>query len=110
MAEEKEKERKKKGAKTKKPRKKEPKPGAPKRPGKAKKVKAKKPKHPPKEKGVEVNVYTLDGKVKGSSELPDAFHSEIRPDLIRRAVGVFLSNKRQPSGTSPLHGIQSPRC
>jgi large subunit ribosomal protein L4e len=111
MAEEKE-TKKKTGTKAKKPRKMESKSAGAKRPSKAKKpkakkVKAKKLKHPPKEtKGVEINVYSLDGKVKGSSELPDAFHSEIRPDLIKRAVVAFLSNKRQPYGASPTAGMR----
>jgi large subunit ribosomal protein L4e len=112
MAEEKEpkekKEPKKKtDTKAKKPRKKERKPGAAKRPAKAKKVRAKKAKKPPKEKkGIEINVYSIDGKVKGSSELPDAFNSEIRPDLIKRAVVASLSNRRQPYGPSPTAGMR----
>lgn len=109
MAEEKEKEKKetkKKGAKAKKPRKKVRKPSTAKRPSKAKKVKAKKAKRPPKEEGIEVNIYSLDGKVKGSSVLPKAFRGEVRPDLIHRAVVAFRSNRRQPYGASPTAGMR----
>jgi hypothetical protein len=103
MAEEKEKEKKKK-AKVKKPRKK----GTAKGPKKAKKVKAKKPKKMPEEGDIEVNVYSIDGKVKGSSVLPEAFHSEIRPDLIQRAVVAFRANRRQRYGPSPTSALNPP--
>jgi large subunit ribosomal protein L4e len=103
MAEEKEnKETEKKKPKAKKPRKK----SAAKGPKKAKKLKAKKPKHIPKEEGIEVNVYSIDGKVKGSSVLPEAFQGEVRPDLIKRAVVAFRSNRRQRYGASPTAGMR----
>jgi large subunit ribosomal protein L4e len=51
-----------------------------------------------------VNVYDLEGEVKESVELPKIFSTSFRPDLIRKAVSIAQSNKRQPYGPSPLAG------
>ena len=48
-----------------------------------------------------VNVYSLDGKVKGKVELPVVFTTPFRPDLIRRSVVSAQANRRQIYGPSP---------
>jgi len=50
------------------------------------------------------NIYSLDGKVTGTMELPSVFSTEYRPDLIRRSVLSTLSSKTQPYGPDPLAG------
>jgi large subunit ribosomal protein L4e len=46
-----------------------------------------------------VNVYSLDGEVVREAELPSAFSTSYRPDVIRKAVIAEESNKRQPYGS-----------
>ena len=53
-----------------------------------------------------VNVYSLAGKKKKSVELPEAFSVPFRPDLIRKAVNVTRSNRRQPYGSNPMAGMR----
>ena len=90
---------------------------APKRRGRAQKpakapTAAKAPKA--KEKGEEaprlaagsVHVYSLDGNVVKTVELPGVFRSDIRVDLIRRAVTAFQANRRQPYGPGPQSGMR----
>lgn len=43
-----------------------------------------------------VNVYDLKGEVAGERPLPEVFSTELRPDVIRRAVVAIEANKRQP--------------
>ncbi len=43
-----------------------------------------------------VNVYDLKGEVAGEKELPSAFGTEVRPDVIHRAVVAIEANRRQP--------------
>jgi large subunit ribosomal protein L4e len=47
----------------------------------------------------QVNVYGVDGHVKGHVALPAAFQEPFRPDLIRKAVNVIQANRRQPYGS-----------
>ncbi|HEV8359015.1 MAG TPA: 50S ribosomal protein L4 [Candidatus Thermoplasmatota archaeon] len=47
----------------------------------------------------QVNVYGVDGNVKGKVSLPEAFAEPLRPDLIRKAVSVAQANRRQPYGS-----------
>ncbi|MFH1054729.1 MAG: 50S ribosomal protein L4 [Candidatus Altiarchaeota archaeon] len=54
-----------------------------------------------------VKVYSLDGKTKGSVELPRVFSAAYRPDIIQRTVVAALANLRQPYATSPLAGLQT---
>jgi large subunit ribosomal protein L4e len=73
--------------------------------------KAKRPRKVAKkvEKPVElgkVNLYSLDGKIKKSLDLPDAFRTEMRSDMIKRAVDTFRANRRQPYGPSPDAGMR----
>ncbi|MBM4237049.1 MAG: 50S ribosomal protein L4 [Euryarchaeota archaeon] len=53
-----------------------------------------------------INVYSLKGKVVGSVELPPAFSTEYRPDLIRKAVSAMEANIRQPYGASKGAGMR----
>ncbi|HHT76080.1 MAG TPA: 50S ribosomal protein L4 [Methanomassiliicoccaceae archaeon] len=53
-----------------------------------------------------VNVYSINGDVVRSVELPSAFKMEFRPDLIHRVVVAEQANKRQPYGPSPTAGIR----
>jgi len=78
---------------------------------KAAKEPAKKPVHHIPHHGehlrkVEVNLYTLDGKVKESVTLPQAFNEEYRPDVIRRAVVAAQANRRQSYSPSPVSGLR----
>ncbi len=82
-----------------------------KKPAKAAKVakepraKEKKPAAPPLEAG-QVHVYSLDGDVVKTIELPPVFRSEVRVDLIRRAVTAFQANRRQPYAASANAGMR----
>lgn len=84
---------------------------APKRRGRAKKPKAtkaskaKEKKEAPSLKPGYVHVYSLDGDVVKSVELPPVFHSAVRTDLIRRAVTAFQANRRQAYGPHAEAGM-----
>jgi len=49
-----------------------------------------------------VHVYSLDGDVVKTVDLPSVFRTDLRTDLIRRAVTAARANRRQPYG--PTHG------
>jgi large subunit ribosomal protein L4e len=53
-----------------------------------------------------VNVYSVSGDVVRSVELPKAFSTEYRPDLIHRATVAEEANKRQPYGPSEKAGMR----
>lgn len=53
-----------------------------------------------------VHVYSLDGDVVKTIELPPIFESEVRHDLIRRAVTAFQANRRQTYGSAPRAGMR----
>lgn len=53
-----------------------------------------------------VNVYSLDGKVEKSIQLPQVFNTQFRPDMIRRAVKSARANRRQPYGPAPRAGMR----
>ncbi|MBU4071973.1 MAG: 50S ribosomal protein L4, partial [Candidatus Thermoplasmatota archaeon] len=65
-----------------------------------------KAKKAPKGTGNSVNVYSLDGKVAKSMNLPAVFNTDFRPDLIRKAVNASRANRRQPYGPSPRAGMR----
>jgi large subunit ribosomal protein L4e len=50
----------------------------------------------------QVHVYSLDGDVVKTIDLPSVFRTDLRTDLIRRAVIAAQANRRQPYG--PTHG------
>ena len=54
----------------------------------------------------EVHVYSPNGEVVKSVELPAVFNAPLRPDLIRRAVTAFRANRRQVYGPSPKAGMR----
>ncbi len=55
---------------------------------------------------MKVNIYTLDGGIKGQIELPKAFNYPYRPDLIRMAVRIFQLNRVQPHGVKEGAGMK----
>ena len=75
----------------------------------AKKAPAKKKAAPKKAAKLEtgqVNVYNLDGKVKGSIGLPEVFNTQFRPDIIRKAVNAAQANRRQAYGPGKMAGMR----
>lgn len=53
-----------------------------------------------------VNVYKTDGGKAGEVSLPDVFSTEYRPDVIRKTVNAFQSNRRQPYGSYRFAGFK----
>ena len=53
-------------------------------------------------------VRDLDGDAAGDVELPDAFETVVRTDLVRRAVSVAQANRKQPYGSDPYAGMRTP--
>src|SRR5439155_348848 len=56
--------------------------------------------------GGRVHVYSLDGEVVKSVDLPTVFQGEVRSDLIRRAVTAAQANRRQPYGPGRRSGAK----
>lgn len=56
---------------------------------------------------MKTTLYGTDGKKVSEITLPSQFSEAYHPDLIKRAVEVILSNKRQQYGASPLAGKRS---
>ncbi len=54
-----------------------------------------------------VNIYGIDGSIKGSMELSAVFSSPLRPEVIRRAVISEESYRLQPQGHYTLAGMQT---
>ncbi len=54
----------------------------------------------------QVHVYSLEGEAIRTVDLPPVFRSEVRLDLIRRAVTAFRANRRQTYGPSPKAGMR----
>ncbi|TLZ54927.1 MAG: 50S ribosomal protein L4 [Methanobacteriota archaeon] len=53
-----------------------------------------------------VHVYSLEGDVVKTIELPTVFRSAVRTDLIRRAVRAFQANRRQTYGPNRKAGMR----
>src|SRR4030067_994209 len=53
-----------------------------------------------------LNVYDLKGGVAGELDLPDAFKTELRMDIIRRAVTAIEANARQPYAPKDTAGMR----
>ena len=53
-----------------------------------------------------VHVYSLEGDVVKTIELPSVFQSPVRTDLIRRAVRAFQANRRQTYGPNRKAGMR----
>jgi large subunit ribosomal protein L4e len=60
----------------------------------------------PERKEGQVYLYSLDGSVLRVLDLPPVFRSEVRTDLIKRAVDAFRANRRQPYGPRALAGLR----
>jgi large subunit ribosomal protein L4e len=73
----------------------------------AKGVEAREPRRekPSKEEG-RVHVYSLEGDVMKTVDLPPVFRGYIRTDLIRRAVTAAQANRRQAYGSKPRAGLR----
>lgn len=54
-----------------------------------------------------VDVFSIDGKKKGETQMPQVFEEIIRPDLILRAVNAENSLSLQPQGHYPLAGMDT---
>ena len=52
------------------------------------------------------NVYAVNGGVAGSVDVPAAFATPYRPDLIKKAVLAAAANKRQPYGPAEGAGMR----
>jgi large subunit ribosomal protein L4e len=52
------------------------------------------------------NVYSVKGEVSGTIDVPAAFTTEYRPDVIKKAILAAAANKRQPYGPSPNAGMR----
>jgi large subunit ribosomal protein L4e len=52
------------------------------------------------------NVYGVNGGVAGTVEVPAAFQTPYRPDIIKKAVLAAAANGRQPYGPSPRSGMR----
>lgn len=56
---------------------------------------------------MKVAVKTLDGSPLKEIDLPDAFSTPYRPDIIKRAVLALQSTRYQPHGTDPFAGMRT---
>lgn len=54
----------------------------------------------------QVRVYSMTGEPVKTIDLPAVFRSEVRRDLIRRAVTTFQANRRQPYGPNQRSGMK----
>ena len=50
------------------------------------------------------NIYNLQGQPTAKITLPNAFHTPLRPDVIKRAVLAIQTNRLQPQGRDPMAG------
>ena len=50
----------------------------------------------------QTNVYSVKGDVAGKIDVPAAFETPYRPDLIKKAVLAAAANGRQPYGPAPM--------
>ncbi len=54
----------------------------------------------------QVRVYSMGGEPVKTIDLPPVFRTEVRPDLIRRAVTAFQANRRQAYGPGLRSGMK----
>ena len=64
------------------------------------------PEKAPTLKPGQVRVYSVEGEPVKTIDLPAVFRSEVRRDLIRRAVTAFQANRRQPYGPNSRSGMK----
>ena len=56
--------------------------------------------------GKQTNVYSVKGEVSRKTDVPEAFNTPYRPDVIKRAVVAAAANKRQAYGPGPKSGAK----
>lgn len=54
----------------------------------------------------QTNVYSVKGEVSGTVDVPEAFSTQYRPDIIKKAVHAAAANGRQPYGSAPRAGMR----
>ena len=54
----------------------------------------------------QTNVYAVSGGVAGTVDVPAAFATPYRPDIIKKAVLAAAANKRQPYGPAEGSGMR----
>jgi large subunit ribosomal protein L4e len=54
----------------------------------------------------QTNVYSVKGEVSGTVDVPEAFSTQYRPDIIKKAVHAAHANGRQPYGSAPRAGMR----
>lgn len=54
----------------------------------------------------QTNVYSVRGGVAGTVDVPAAFETPYRPDIIKKAVLAAAANSRQPYGPAPGSGMR----
>ena len=54
----------------------------------------------------QTNVYSVRGGVAGTVDVPAAFETPYRPDIIKKAVLAAAANGRQPYGPSKESGMR----
>lgn len=74
--------------------------------GKASKKRTPKKRKAPDLPPLQVHLYGVSGKVLRTVDLPPVFGSDVRTDLIRRAVTAFRANRRQPYAAKPGAGMR----
>jgi large subunit ribosomal protein L4e len=52
------------------------------------------------------NIYSIDGTVKNTIDLPNVFSTPYRPDIIQKSFNAMHANQRQPYGASPSAGTR----
>ncbi len=55
---------------------------------------------------MKINIYDVEGKKKRTMDLPEPFATELRPDLVHRAVVSMQANRRQPYGPAKRAGMR----
>ena len=53
-----------------------------------------------------VNIFSLNGEVSGTIELPKVYDTPIRADLVHQIYTNLAKNAMQPHGTDPLAGVK----
>jgi len=54
----------------------------------------------------QTNVYSVNGEVTGTIDVPEVFSCEYRPDVIKKAILAAAANKRQPYGPNERAGMR----
>ncbi|MDR1954344.1 MAG: 50S ribosomal protein L4 [Candidatus Methanoplasma sp.] len=54
----------------------------------------------------QTNVYSVNGEVSGTIDVPEVFSYEYRPDVIKKSILAAAANKRQPYGPNERSGMR----